>query len=159
MLRNKVGQCRHPTFPWAHPSSRQLVAASPTTHPHPSHPSQLQWRNSFLPMLPVQTFPSTSTSKQSAQRDSGPENSYATRSVITDTLLFVHNGSYSSLAKRQEKFELVRAMRMMSRLPHCLDQWFPTCGTRTPGGTWRTGWEYAKIILVLAQNTKKKKRS
>jgi hypothetical protein len=37
------------------------------------------------------------------------------------------------------------------------DQWFQTCGTRTPGVTRRTGWGYAKIILVMAENTKKKK--
>jgi hypothetical protein len=29
-----------------------------------------------------------------------------------------------------------------------LDQWFATFGTRTPGGTRRTGWGYAKIILI-----------
>jgi hypothetical protein len=37
-----------------------------------------------------------------------------------------------------------------------LEQWFPTRGTRTPGGTRRTGWEYAKIIVIMAGNTKKK---
>jgi hypothetical protein len=36
-----------------------------------------------------------------------------------------------------------------------LPQWFPTCGTRTPGGTRGTGWGYAKIILAMAENTKK----
>jgi hypothetical protein len=34
-------------------------------------------------------------------------------------------------------------------------QWFPTCGTHTPGGTRRTGWGYTKIILVMAENSKK----
>jgi hypothetical protein len=43
----------------------------------------------------------------------------------------------------------------MLRIPHCLDQWFPTCGTRTPGDTRRTGWEYPKIILLTAENTEK----
>jgi hypothetical protein len=37
-----------------------------------------------------------------------------------------------------------------------LEQWFPTCGKRTPGGARRTGWGFAKIILVMARNTKKK---
>jgi hypothetical protein len=37
----------------------------------------------------------------------------------------------------------------------CLDQWFPTCGTHTPWGMRRTGWGYMKIILVIAENTKK----
>jgi hypothetical protein len=43
----------------------------------------------------------------------------------------------------------------MLRIPHCLDQGVPTCGTRTPEGTRRTGWGYAKIILVMSENTKK----
>jgi hypothetical protein len=43
----------------------------------------------------------------------------------------------------------------MLKIPHSLDQWFPICGTRTPVGTLRTGWGYAKIILVMAENTKK----
>jgi hypothetical protein len=30
-----------------------------------------------------------------------------------------------------------------------IEQWFPTCGTRNPGG-------YAKIIIVMAENTKKR---
>jgi hypothetical protein len=34
-----------------------------------------------------------------------------------------------------------------------LDKWFPTCGTL------RTGWGYAKIILVMAENTKGKKKA
>jgi hypothetical protein len=34
-----------------------------------------------------------------------------------------------------------------------LEQWFPTCGTRTPGDTRRTGWGYGKIILVMTENT------
>jgi hypothetical protein len=38
-----------------------------------------------------------------------------------------------------------------------LEQWFSTCGTRTPESTRLTGWGYAKIILVMAKNTKKKK--
>jgi hypothetical protein len=37
-----------------------------------------------------------------------------------------------------------------------LDQWLPTCGTRTPGLTQRTGGGYAKIILLMAKNTKKR---
>jgi hypothetical protein len=32
-----------------------------------------------------------------------------------------------------------------------LEQWFPTCGTHTR----RTGWWYAKIILVVAESTQK----
>jgi hypothetical protein len=36
-----------------------------------------------------------------------------------------------------------------------IDQWFPTCGKRTPGGKRRTGLMYAKTILVTAENTKK----
>jgi hypothetical protein len=45
---------------------------------------------------------------------------------------------------------------MVSRVFQChaLDQWFPTCGTRTPGCTRRTGWGYTKIILVMAEDTK-----
>jgi hypothetical protein len=39
----------------------------------------------------------------------------------------------------------------------CLEQWISNCGTRTPGGTRRTSWGYAKIILVIEENTKKKK--
>jgi hypothetical protein len=35
-------------------------------------------------------------------------------------------------------------------------RWFPTCGTLTLEGTRRTGWGYAKIILIMADNTKKK---
>jgi hypothetical protein len=31
----------------------------------------------------------------------------------------------------------------------------PTCGTHTPGGMQQTSWGYAKIILVMAENTKK----
>jgi hypothetical protein len=38
-----------------------------------------------------------------------------------------------------------------------LHQWFSSCGMRTLGGKRRTGWGYAKIILVMAENTKKKK--
>jgi hypothetical protein len=44
----------------------------------------------------------------------------------------------------------------MLRIPHCVDQWFQTSGTRTPGGAWLTGWRYAKIILVMVENTKKR---
>jgi hypothetical protein len=40
---------------------------------------------------------------------------------------------------------------------NALYQWFPTCGVRIPGGTRWTGWGYAKIILVMAENTKEKK--
>jgi hypothetical protein len=40
-----------------------------------------------------------------------------------------------------------------------LDQWFPTCSTRTLGGKRRTSWGYTKIILVMAEYTKKKKRN
>jgi hypothetical protein len=32
----------------------------------------------------------------------------------------------------------------------------PTCSTRTPKGKRRTGWGYAKIVLVMAEITKKK---
>jgi hypothetical protein len=41
-------------------------------------------------------------------------------------------------------------------LPISLAHWFPACGTRTPGGTRRVGWEYAKIILAIEENTKKR---
>jgi hypothetical protein len=39
-----------------------------------------------------------------------------------------------------------------------IDRWFPNCSARTSGGTRRTGRGYAKIILVMAENTQKKKR-
>jgi hypothetical protein len=39
-----------------------------------------------------------------------------------------------------------------------LKLWFPTCGTRTLRGTRRTGCGYEKIILVMAENTQKKKK-
>jgi hypothetical protein len=37
-----------------------------------------------------------------------------------------------------------------------LEQWFPACRTHTPEGMQRTGWGYEKIILVMAEDTKRK---
>jgi hypothetical protein len=34
--------------------------------------------------------------------------------------------------------------------------WFPICGNRTPEGKRRTGWGYAKIILIMVENTEKR---
>jgi hypothetical protein len=38
---------------------------------------------------------------------------------------------------------------------HIVEQWFPSCGTGTPGSMRRTDCGYAKTILVMAENTKK----
>jgi hypothetical protein len=46
---------------------------------------------------------------------------------------------------------------VMIEIVDLLIQWIPTCGTCTPSGTWWTGWGYAKIILIMAENAKKKK--
>jgi hypothetical protein len=53
--------------------------------------------------------------------------------------------------------EISRVVETELALVYSLEQWFSTCGTRTPRGTWWTGWGYAKIILVMAENTQKKR--
>jgi hypothetical protein len=49
-----------------------------------------------------------------------------------------------------------RSILSQCKTKYALYQYFPSCGTHTLGSTQRTGWGYAKIILVMAENTKKK---
>jgi hypothetical protein len=86
--------------------------------------------------------------------------------VVTQTRLRDLSSSLTHLAfpscpsrlNSNRRYDIQNFVRPAKFVENLLDQWFPTSGTRTLGGTRRTGCGYAKIILVMAENTKKKKR-
>jgi hypothetical protein len=81
---------------------------------------------------------------------------YVTKRPIIVLTRALHRFLY--WAKSNQFISLYRvSLKSIFMLSYHIHQWFPTCGVRTPGGTWRTSLGYVKIILVMAENTQKKR--